>query len=155
LLGPRLLPLVFGGGFERARGVLSVLMWSFVPFCLVKLLGSGLIASNHQLADLLINVAVLAVTVAFLVVLVPVAAALGAAWGVMGSVASAMILRVASFRLRIVRLSLGRRTLGPALAGGLLALVLLSTDGFPLPIVLAAAALAYPIGLVLFGAFEP
>lgn len=155
VVGERVLTLLFGAAFAPAAAPLAILLWSFIPFCEGKLLGSALLASDRQRADLTINLIVLAVTAALLFVLVPHAGATGAAWAMLASVTLATTLR----RFVLTRDTAGlwpdRRILAVAAAGAAMGLALLAAQPFPLGVSLVLGPLVYGAGLLLFGAFEP
>jgi O-antigen/teichoic acid export membrane protein len=154
LVGGDLLTLIFGARFAPSGPILAVLMWSFVPFGLMKLLGAGLTASDNQRADLVINLVVLAVTLALLVSLVPVLGAMGAAVAVLGSVVTAVVLRAAYFWRRVGGLRLERGTVPVLAAAGVLALVLVAGRGLPLGLLVPLGVAAYGLALVVFGAVD-
>jgi len=93
LMGPAFIRLLFGSKFDASVPVLQVLIWSLLPFSLMKLLGSALIASHNQVADLLINAVVLAVNVCLKLLLIPLYGPVGAAWATIGAVSLAVAMR--------------------------------------------------------------
>ena len=72
---------------------LQVLIWSLLPFSLMKLLGSALIATHNQMADLVINAVVLVVNVCLKLVLIPRYGPVGAAWATIAAVTLALVMR--------------------------------------------------------------
>ena len=80
VMGPTFIRLLFGSKFDASVASLQVLIWSLLPFSLMKLLGSALIATHNQVADLVINAVVLVVNVGLKLVLIPRYGPVGAAW---------------------------------------------------------------------------
>jgi O-antigen/teichoic acid export membrane protein len=154
LVGGDLLTLIFGAKFAPSGPILTVLMWSFVPFGLMKLLGAGLTASDRQGADLAINLVVLAVTLALLVSAIPILGAVGAAVAVLGSVVTAVVLRAAYFWRRVTRLEVERGTGAVVASAGVLALVLMAGRGLPLGLLVPLGAAAYGVALLVLGAVD-
>ncbi|MFN8545802.1 MAG: polysaccharide biosynthesis C-terminal domain-containing protein [Candidatus Binatia bacterium] len=97
LVGPEVIRLVFGPRFDAAGPVLRLLVWSLLPFALMKLLGSALIASHRQNADLVINGAVLVVNVVLKLVMIPL-------WGLTGAAAATVLAMGAAVALRLTML---------------------------------------------------
>lgn len=97
LIGPTFIRLLFGSKFDASVPVLEVLIWSLLPFSLMKLLGSALIASHNQVADLVINAVVLAINVCLKLLLIPLFGPVGAAWATLGAVTLAVAMRARFF----------------------------------------------------------
>lgn len=153
VVGSPLLAWLFGERFQTAAPILACLMWSLLLFGMTKLLGSGLIATDHQTADLVINVIVLALTFGMLLVFVPRYGALGAAYAMLGSVAAAVVLRAGYFWTRITAVAVEPRALAAVGASAAMWAFLVGAHGLPLPIQIASGALVYAVSLVVLGAF--
>jgi len=76
--GP-LLRLLYGPGFEPASPVLSVLIWTALPYAWNRYYACVLVAAGRQRADLAINASLLAVTVLLNLAFIPRFGATGAA----------------------------------------------------------------------------
>jgi len=72
--------LLFGPGFGDAASVLKVVIWTLVPYGIVRVLASSLFASNRQHIDLKVNLMGLATNVLLNVMLIPRFGILGCAW---------------------------------------------------------------------------
>ncbi|HMC83670.1 MAG TPA: flippase [Candidatus Polarisedimenticolia bacterium] len=72
--------LLFGPGFEASASVLKVVIWTLVPYGIVRVLASLLFASNRQHIDLKVNLMGLATNVLLNVLLIPRFGILGCAW---------------------------------------------------------------------------
>ena len=152
-VGGELLGWVFSERFQAAAPILSCFMWAFLLFGLMKLLGSGLMATDRQGVDLVINMIVLALTFGLLLVLTPRYGSLGAAYAMLASVAAAVMLRTSFFWYRVQAVTIEPRA-GAALVASALMWVFLTTLGaWPLPVRIGVAGLLYAVGLVVFGAF--
>ena len=152
-VGAELLGWLFSERFQAAAPILSCFMWAFLLFGLMKLLGSGLVASDHQGADLVINVAVLVLTLGLLLALTPRIGALGAAYAMLGSVAAAVVLRATFFWRRVQPVTVEPRAGAAIAASAVMWLFLMTMHGWPLPIRIGVAGLLYAAGLMVFGAF--
>ena len=75
-----ILRLLFGQGFGDAASVLKVVIWTLVPYGIVRVLASLLFASNRQHIDLKVNVMGLATNVVLNLALIPRFGILGCAW---------------------------------------------------------------------------
>jgi O-antigen/teichoic acid export membrane protein len=93
LMGPAVIRLLFGSKFDASVPVLQVLIWSLLPFSLMKLLGSALIATHNQVTDLVINAVVLGVNVALKLLLIPAYGPIGAAWATVAAISLAVAMR--------------------------------------------------------------
>lgn len=93
VIGPALIRMLFGSRFDASVGLLQVLVWSLLPFSLMKLLGSALVASHNQVADLVINGVVLAVNVCLKLLFIPLYGPVGAAWATIAAVSVAVAMR--------------------------------------------------------------
>src|SRR2546422_3600893 len=72
--------LLFGQGFGDSASVLKVVIWTLVPYGIVRVLASLLFASNRQHIDLKVNVMGLATNVVLNLALIPRFGILGCAW---------------------------------------------------------------------------
>jgi O-antigen/teichoic acid export membrane protein len=78
-----LVRLLFGKDFLPAASVLKVVIWTLVPYGIVRVLASGLFASNRQVIDLRVNLMGLATNIVLNVILIPCFGMMGCAWATM------------------------------------------------------------------------
>lgn len=71
LLGEDLLALLFGASFRQAASTLTVLIWTLIPFCLVRYHAYVLVAANHQRADLGLNIIMSLLNIGLNLILIP------------------------------------------------------------------------------------
>ena len=83
---PWILRVLYGPQFIGAAATLSVLVWTIVPYSIVRYQAYALMASDRQAGDLLMNGIMAAVTIAANLVLIPRFGALGAAMATLGSI---------------------------------------------------------------------
>jgi O-antigen/teichoic acid export membrane protein len=84
-LADPLVRLLFGQGFGDAASVLKVVIWTLVPYGIVRVLASSLFASNRQHIDLKVNLLGLATNIILNVMLIPRFGILGCAWATLVS----------------------------------------------------------------------
>jgi O-antigen/teichoic acid export membrane protein len=97
IMGPAFIKLLFGSKFDAAVPVLQVLIWSLLPFSLMKLLGGALVATHNQVADLIINALVLVVNVVLKLLWIPAYGTMGAAWATVAAISFAVAVRARFF----------------------------------------------------------
>jgi O-antigen/teichoic acid export membrane protein len=85
-LSGEVLGLLYGSKFDAAATTLSVLIWTILPFSLVRYHAYVLVAANRQNVDLTLNVIMSLVNVAFNFLLIPRYSYLGAACATFASV---------------------------------------------------------------------
>ncbi|HKA28916.1 MAG TPA: flippase [Candidatus Binatia bacterium] len=86
LTAPWILRVLYGQQFVGAAATLSVLVWTIVPYSIVRYQAYALIAVERQGGDLLMNGIMAAVTIAANLALIPRYGALGAAMATLGSI---------------------------------------------------------------------
>jgi O-antigen/teichoic acid export membrane protein len=79
LLGGPILDFFYGEGFRPATITLSVLIWTVIPYALVRYYAYVLVAANRQRVDLGLNAIMSAVNVILNLLLIPQYGSLGAA----------------------------------------------------------------------------
>jgi len=104
LAGPTVLRTLFGSKFDESIPILQLLIWCLLPFSLMKLLGSSLIATHNQVADLVINAVLLVVHATLMVLLIPPHGPLGAAAATLVTMTLAVLMRG---RFLLQRMKLG------------------------------------------------
>jgi O-antigen/teichoic acid export membrane protein len=87
IAGP-VLELLYGVGFEAAAATLAVLVWTCVPYGLVRYNAYVLVSSNHQHVDLAFNVVMCGVNMVLNLALIPRYGHLGAALATLSSICS-------------------------------------------------------------------
>ncbi len=75
----QILTVMFGPGYETAASTLDILALSMIPFCLVMVSASGLVATGSQRVDLFANILGAIVCIVTGVILIPGYGAVGAA----------------------------------------------------------------------------
>ena len=71
---------LFGAEFGPAVSVLRIVIWTLVPYGIVRVCASGLFASDRQLIDLKVNLMALASNLILNIVLIPRYGGVGCAW---------------------------------------------------------------------------
>ena len=84
---PWILRLLYGPAFAGAAPTLAILVWTIVPYSIVRYQAYALIAGDRQGGDLLLNTVMAGVTVLANLILIPRYGALGAAVATLGSIA--------------------------------------------------------------------
>ena len=98
LLPAPILRLLYGAEFDAAAPTLSVLMWTIIPYSLVRYNAYVLVAANQQRVDLLLNLVMSVINVAINFVLIPRYSHLGAATATLASMCALVILQHACLR---------------------------------------------------------
>lgn len=78
-LSRQVVTVLFGPSYESAAPVLNILALSIIPFCLVMVAASGLVATNSQRVDLIANILGVIVCFGSGAILIPRYGAVGAA----------------------------------------------------------------------------
>jgi O-antigen/teichoic acid export membrane protein len=149
--------LLFGEDFSRSADALPILMAAFVTICFGYLAGNLVVVLELQRVFLRNAAIALVFNVALNLALIPPYGFVAAAWVTLATelLVTALTLGVALRRLEL-QLRLGRvaRTVAAASAmGGMVAV--LRSSGAPLGVLVAAAALSYPVALLAFRALRP
>ncbi len=148
-LAEPLVRLLFGEDFYPAAAVLKVVIWTLVPYGIVRVLASGLFASNRQVIDLKVNVMSLVTNVILNLVLIPRFGMMGCAWATLLSMWFFLTYQCYFLRHEIVPVLRRAEILRPALAAsGILAWLRL-TPLSPLPVRIAGSAAVYIALLVM------
>jgi len=148
-LAEPLVRLLFGEGFLPAASVLKVVIWTLVPYGIVRVLASGLFASNRQVIDLKVNLMGLATNITLNLVLIPRFGMMGCAWATMLSMWLFLAYQCYFLRHEIFPILRRAEILRPALAAsGILAWLRL-TPSSPLFARIAGGAGVYVALLLL------
>jgi len=153
VLARPILRLFYGSGFDPAVPSLVVLMWTLVPYGIVRYHAYLLVGADHQRVDLWMNVAMTAVNVLLNLVLIPTMGPVGAAVATLVSVLVYAAAQVAFLAARLpgtaAPLGLALWPVLASLAAGALAWVLRDAPVL-LPATLAAVVYA---GVLLASGF--
>jgi len=148
LAGP-IVRLLFGENFGPAAGVLKIVIWTLVPYGIVRVLASGLFASNRQVIDLKVNLMALVTNIVLNLVLIPRFGILGCAWATMLSIWLFLAFQIAFLRAEILDVLRQAEIARPALAAGGILAWLQVTGSLPLIARIAGGALVYMVLLAL------
>ena len=138
VLGRPILRLFYGSGFDPAVPSLVVLMWTLVPYGIVRYHAYLLVGADHQRVDLWMNVLMTGVNVVLNLVLIPTMGPVGAAIATLVSVLVYAASQIAFLSARrpgtAAPLGLAARPVIAALVAGAIAWVLRDA-----PVVLSAS----------------
>ena len=138
VLGRPILRLFYGSGFDPAVPSLVVLMWTLVPYGIVRYHAYLLVGADHQRVDLWMNVLMTGVNVVLNLVLIPTMGPVGAAIATLVSVLVYAASQIAFLSARLpgtaAPLGLAARPVIAALVAGAIAWVLRDA-----PVVLSAS----------------
>ena len=146
-LAEPLVRILFGKDFGPAVPVLRVVIWTLVPYGIVRVLASGLFASNRQGTDLKVNMMGLATNILLNLALIPRLGILGCAWATFLSICLFLVYQCVYLRHEILPVFRQAEILRPAFAASMISLWLFLTPGLPLAARIAGGAAAY--GLLL------
>jgi O-antigen/teichoic acid export membrane protein len=142
LAGP-LVRLLFGADFGPAAGVLRVVIWTLVPYGIVRILASSLFASNRQAVDLKVNLMGLATNLLLNLALIPRFGIRGCAWATVVSSFCFLGFQCLFLRREIGPILRHAEIVRPALATAALVLCLWLTPALPLFLRIFGGALVY------------
>jgi O-antigen/teichoic acid export membrane protein len=143
-LGRVAVPLLLGAQFTPAVGVLGIIAWAIVPYALSCVLSTALFATNHQAADMRVNLVCLAIAPVLHYVLIPRFGVAGAAYAMCASA-----LLYASLQHRFV----GTLVAPPRLGGVLARLFIALAVAGGLPSLLVPALNPFLATLLSLGVF--
>jgi O-antigen/teichoic acid export membrane protein len=141
--------LLFGRGFEPSVPVLRVVIWTLVPYGVVRVLASGMFASNRQVVDLKVNVMGLAANLILNFALIPRFGALGCAWATLLSILFFLGCQCWFLRGEIVPVLRRAEILRPAAAALVILAWLWLTPSLGLALRIAGGVVVYGALLVL------
>jgi O-antigen/teichoic acid export membrane protein len=149
--------LLFGESFIDAAKGLPILMAAFVTICFGYLAGHLVVVLELQRLFLRNAALALAFNVILNLILIPPYGFLAAAWVTLATEVLVTVLTLgAALRRLELRLRFGRIALTAVAAGAMTAAVaLLQGVGAPLSVMVAAAAVVYPAGLLVLRALRP
>lgn len=134
---------LFGQDFGPAVPALKVIIWTLIPYGLVRILASTLFASNRQLIDLKVNILGLTINLALNLALIPRHGFLGCAWATLLSSILFLFLQCWFLRDEIFPVLRRAEILRPALAAASMLLWLVITPGVTLVVRILGAAAIY------------
>lgn len=94
--------LLFGRDFGSAVPVLKVVIWTLVPYGVVRVFASAMFASNRQHLDLKVNLLGLAANLGLNCVLIPRMGILGCAWATLLSICLFLLIQCVYLRREIL-----------------------------------------------------
>jgi len=147
-LAEPLVRLLFGREFAPAAGVLRVVIWTLVPYGIVRVLASSLFASNRQIIDLKVNLLGLAMNLGLNLVLIPRFGIMGCAWATMLSIWLFLGFQCYFLRDEIFPVLRQAEILRPATAAAGILIWLHFTPRLTLPVRILGGALIYGVFLV-------
>ena len=148
-LAEPLVRLLFGKDFFPAAAVLKVVIWTLVPYGIVRVLASGLFASNRQVIDLKVNLMGLGTNIILNLVLIPRFGMMGCAWATMLSMWLSLAYQCYFLRHEIFPVLRQAEILRPALAAFAILLWLRFTPSSSLPVRITGGAGVYVALLVV------
>ena len=147
-LADPLVRLLFGREFAPAAQVLEVVIWTLVPYGIVRVLASGLFASNRQVIDLKVNLLGLITNIVLNLALIPRYGIVGCAWATMLSIWLFLAYQCFFLRREILPVLRQAEILRPALAAAGILIWLHWTPHLPLVARIGGGALVYCLLLV-------
>lgn len=156
ILAKPILELLYSSHFGAAAVTLQVLLWSFVPYGIVRYHAYLLVAASRQRVDLLLNICMAGVNVLLNLLLIPRYSHLGAATATLLSIGLYGILQYAYLRRHLPRLAAPVLPPTIVVVGSLLAgATAWATRGLGLTIAIASVGLVYLSILITGGFFTP
>lgn len=141
--------ILFGKDFGPAAEVLEIVIWTLVPYGIVRVVASGLFASNRQAIDLKVNLLGLASNLVLNLALIPRFGVVGCAWATLISICLFLIYQCFFLRSEIFPILRQAEILRPALAAAGIVVWLRLTVDLPIAVRIAGGALIYGLLLVL------
>lgn len=148
-LAAPLVRLLFGPDFSPAAAVLAIVIWTLVPYGIVRILASSLFASDRQIVDLKVNLMGLITNLLLNMALIPRLGMIGCAWATVASIVCFLAYQCFFLRKEIGPVFRQAEIAKPVLATALLMLWLWLTPAIPLILRILGGALIYGL-LILF-----
>lgn len=151
IVAPGLVRLLFGDGFAPAGAALRLLIWSVLPAVLAEVVLAGLVAMRRERSVVRVYAGTLAITLVLNVALIPRFGIAGAAVATIGGELARLALAVRAAS------AAGFGPLEPvrwwraAMAGALMAAVLLAVGTLPVLVAVLAGAAIYVVALAALG----
>jgi O-antigen/teichoic acid export membrane protein len=139
--------MLFGKDFTPAAPVLKIIIWTLVPYGVVRVLASGMFASNRQATDLRVNLLGLATNILLNLLLIPRLGILGCAWATLLSIILFLVYQCLYLRREILPVLRQAEILRPALAASMISLWLLVTPGLNLAVRIGGGIAVYGLFL--------
>lgn len=153
-LAPQIVRLLFGAEFVGSESLLRALSWSLVPFVIMKLGATTLLATNRQVSELVINWATLAISCVLHVWLVSAHGAAGSVYAVLVSTIVACAMRIWALRADGMSFGDARRWAAMVAAAISLGLWLMVLQSLPVIALVISSVPLYVGLLVLFRTFS-
>jgi O-antigen/teichoic acid export membrane protein len=154
LLGGPIIAWLYGDGFAPAAEILTVLIWTVIPYAYVRYAAYVLLAMDRQHINLWVNIALSVVNVMFNLLLIPYWGALGAAVATFFSITLSAIGKQAYLRWYLsIRVPWPSKVWTPLIAAAVMGLVVWWLRQLPVVIVVPVAACLYSGGLIIGGYF--
>jgi O-antigen/teichoic acid export membrane protein len=148
-LASPLVRLLFGPDFSPAAAVLAIVIWTLVPYGIVRILASSLFASDRQVVDLKVNLMGLITNLLLNMALIPRLGMIGCAWATVASIVCFLAYQCFFLRKEIGPVFRQAEIAKPVLATAILMLWLWLTPAIPLILRILGGALVYGL-LILF-----
>jgi O-antigen/teichoic acid export membrane protein len=150
-LAEPLVRLLFGKEFAPAAQVLKVVIWTLVPYGIVRVFASGLFASNRQTIDLKVNLMAFVANILLNFALIPRFGIVGCAWATMLSIWLFLAFQCYFLRKEIFTILREAEILRPALAAAGILIWLRLTPTSPLAVRILGGAVIYSLLLAVLG----
>ena len=137
--------MLFGKDFGPAVPVLKVVIWTLVPYGIVRVLASGMFASNRQGIDLRVNLLGVVTNILLNLALIPRLGILGCAWATFLSICLFLVYQCIYLRREILTVFREAEILRPMFAAAMISLWLILTPRLPLAARIAGGAATYGI----------
>lgn len=154
VLAPDIVVMIFGPAFLPSTSTLSILAVSLLPFGLMKLFGSILVATHYQWVDFATICLGVVLNLVLNAVFIPTYGAVGAAYTTLLTITAAVVMRGAFLWLRVSPLRLDRRLLSAVAATLGLWVMLAASRGYPTLMVILASIPVYLVLLVVTRTFS-
>jgi len=141
--------ILFGKDFAPAARVLEIVIWTLVPYGIVRVVASGLFASNRQAIDLKVNLLGLGSNFILNFALIPRFGVVGCAWATLISICLFLIYQCFFLRNEIFSILRQAEILRPALAAAGIVVWLRMSVALPLAARIAGGVLIYGLLLVI------
>jgi len=142
-LAEPLVRLLFGKDFAPAASVLKVVIWTLVPYGIVRVVASGLFASNRQVVDLKVNLLALATNLLLNAVLIPRYGMMGCAWSTLVSMGCFLVYQCLFLRGEILGVLRQAEIVRPAVAAAAIIVWLRFTPSIPIALRIVGGAVVY------------
>lgn len=155
LIADQVILLLYGRTFEGSILILQVLIWSVVPFAIVRVYSICLVSSLHQTFDFIANLIALLVNVGLNLVLIPRWGAVGASIATLVSICLFAVTQHLFISRRLFRIPLLALVWKPLVATALMGAAVFFFRAAGLYVVIPLAAAIYIALLMALRPFSP